>query len=58
MSKNVKVPSDYILMSNTSIVKRYWTPTIKALANEMMEAQETRSGTLSYCSLQWFNVRW
>ncbi len=43
---SVKVPSDYMLMSKTKSVNRYWTPAIKNLVRQFQEAEVKRAMSL------------
>lgn len=46
---SVEVPAEYLVMSKTKAVTRYWTPTIKELVRRFQEAEVRRSGTLISC---------
>lgn len=41
---NTKVSDEYILMSKTKSVNRYWTPVIRSLVKEWQEWEERRQG--------------
>ncbi|KAL1923036.1 uncharacterized protein VTP21DRAFT_9412 [Calcarisporiella thermophila] len=43
---NIKVPSDFIKLSQTKAVNRYWNPTVKELVRQLKEAEETKSNIL------------
>ncbi|ORY03012.1 DNA mismatch repair protein Msh6 [Basidiobolus meristosporus CBS 931.73] len=45
--KNIKVPDNWIKLSQTKAVNRYWNMTTKSLVQSLNEAQETRSNILS-----------
>lgn len=45
ISADVVVPKEYVLMSKTKTVKRYWTPQIRALVKEYQEWEERRLGS-------------
>ncbi|TPX35274.1 polyribonucleotide nucleotidyltransferase [Synchytrium microbalum] len=42
----VKVPKDWVVMSKTKDVNRYYSPEIKKLVKEMTEAKETREAAI------------
>lgn len=43
MPVHVNVPSEYMVLSKTKTVKRYWTPDLRKMVNEYLEAKEILS---------------
>ncbi|KAJ3091283.1 DNA mismatch repair protein msh6 [Quaeritorhiza haematococci] len=44
----IKVPKDWMQMSKTQAVNRYWTSDLKNLVNEILEAREIRDDILTH----------
>lgn len=45
MPVHVNVPNEYMVLSKTKTVKRYWTPELRKMVNEHLELKETLSST-------------
>ena len=45
MPVHVNVPSDFMVLSKTKAVKRYWTPELRKMVNEYLESKEILSST-------------
>ena len=45
MPVHVNVPGEYMLLSKTKAVKRYWTPDLRRMVNEYLESKEILSST-------------
>lgn len=45
MPVNINVPNEYMVLSKTKNLKRYWTPELRRMVNEYLEAKETLTAT-------------
>lgn len=45
MPVHVNVPNEFMVLSKTKTVKRYWTPELRKMVNEYLEAKEVLSST-------------
>lgn len=45
MPVHVDVPNEYMVLSKTKNVKRYWTPELRKMVNDYLEAKETLTAT-------------
>jgi DNA mismatch repair protein MSH6 len=45
MPVNIIVPNEYMVLSKTKTLKRYWTPELRKMVNEYLEAKETLAAT-------------
>lgn len=45
MPVHVNVPNDYMVLSKTKAVKRYWTPELRRMVNEYLESKEVLAST-------------
>ncbi|RKP08628.1 muts domain V-domain-containing protein, partial [Thamnocephalis sphaerospora] len=41
--KNIKVPTNFMRLSQTKVVNRYWSPTLRSLVREFEETKEIRN---------------
>ena len=54
--KATKVPENWVKLSNTQKVSRYWSPEVRTLVQSLKEARETRTSALNSFAKRLYNL--